>query len=201
MKVLVVGYLGNMGRRYVSVLNYLNVKWVGLDIYENPTLEKLYEPISHIIIATPTDTHIGMIRHCRWHYPNLPILCEKPVSKNLDELIDLPMWLYMVNNYCYMPIDLTFKGPTSYNYYKSGDDGLYWDCIQLIGLANGNDITLSNTSPVWECQILGQRISAEWIDRSYISMVQDFLGKRDKVWGTPKIRLVHEKVLACQGLQ
>lgn len=193
MRVMVIGHLGNMGQRYVSILKHARIPWCGLDVSEHTPVD---EAPTHVIIATPTTTHIGLIKSTAKLYPNVPILCEKPISTDLEDLQELPSNLYMVNNYQYMPIDHTAKSLTLYDYYKSGDDGLEWDCIQLIGLANSK-IELAKNSPIWTVILNGQVLDAKWVDHSYIGMIRDFTGDMQYCWGVDKIKEVHEKVMTC----
>jgi hypothetical protein len=103
----------------------------------------------------------------------------------------------MVNNYAYMAKD--GRGPTIYNHYNSGGDGLYWDCIQLIHLAK-DVIVLENKSPFWKCDINGIRQSKQDVDASYVHMLQDFLEiePQDKLWGHDEIKMAHVKTARFQ---
>ena len=181
--ILVVGYKGNMGRRYTSILNYLQVPWFGLDVDDIKTgyQGKLDKKFTAVIIATPTLIHCEYIR--MFAKIEVPILCEKPITKDLEELNKT---LDYVAAYPSAKLDMvmqykelvysTAKKPTKYNYYKSGNDGIYWDCIQIIGLAKG-EIYLSNESPIWKCQINGQHLKIQDMDWAYVEMIKRWLAK------------------------
>jgi len=191
-KVLLIGHRGNMGRRYAAILNYLGAKWAGVEYYD-------YIPDSTnadgIIIATPTSRHLENIElYSRF---KIPILCEKPICKNQQELerlldiVDAP--LQMINQYKffdqYQEID---KGEnTLVNYYNTGTDGLIWDCINLIGLAK-EDVHLYNTSPIWTVMLNGTYLDKRFIDNSYISNISDWL--YNPVDGKDYIRHAHNRI-------
>jgi hypothetical protein len=190
MTVLVIGGMGNMGRRYCSILSYLQHPFRILDkhnLHEGPELIAVCDKY---IIASPTSNHLEQLKQL---LPlGRPILCEKPLSKShkslkrvLEKYEDTP--LCMVVNYVYA-YALSRQSPrlycgdeaeilpglTSYDYYNSGGDGLIWDCIQLYNLAEG-PIELSNDSPFWRVNINGVFIQRDHIDRSYVLMVSDFI--------------------------
>lgn len=98
----------------------------------------------------------------------------------------------MVNQYAH----LRHKGdggPTIYDYWNHGKDGLAWDCISIVGLAEGM-IHLSESSPVWTCQINGAAHYSSEMDYAYIDMIQSWLS--GNVYGTSYIREAHKKVAA-----
>lgn len=192
MRVCVVGCLGNMGRRYASVLDYLEIDSCGIDVGDPIPKAENY------IIATPTSTHVNVIATIKENHPDAWVLCEKPVSKSLEEIKSLEKYdnVYMVNNYFFVANQARMRGLTVYDYYNSGADGLPWDCIQLIHLAKG-EINLQNISPVWECLINHEKISKDDIDASYVDMIRAFVWHQDELlWGQRDIQRSHEKVIA-----
>jgi hypothetical protein len=194
-----------MGRRYASVCNSLKIPFIGVD--KN---DKLPKDITHVILATPTDSHLIDIIKLRLKYPyHVKVLCEKPISKikhpnDLDVLKDKVHEYFMVNQYAYYRdnIDETHNdGVTSYNYYNSGKDGNLWDCIQLIQLAKGA-IKIRNNLPIWTCRINGFSLSRELIDHCYVKMIQDFTTDYTmyrRPWGIDTIIDAHEKVLRYEA--
>jgi hypothetical protein len=106
--------------------------------------------------------------------------------------------IFMVNQYAYYSHQIyEGVGKTSYDYYNSGGDGIFWDCIQLIYLAK-ETICLSNNTPIWFAQINGVELDRETIDLCYVKMIHDFYedgkiyGQR---WGRSEIIEAHNKVL------
>jgi hypothetical protein len=178
MSVLLVGSAGNMGTRYQAVLKYLQVPFRGIDIYNKNKLHDFAKESKHIIIATPTVNHIDMIKELTPY--QLPILCEKPITKSPERFYELDfakLRLNMVCNYEYMDFHMppAFRDQlTYYDFYKSGDDGLIWDCIQLFKLKSG-PVYLNNKSPVWKVYINGAKVSRSSVDVSYIKMCKHFL--------------------------
>lgn len=175
MKVFIYGMNGNMGRRYAAILEHLGHEWTGEDLGVS---RGAVDDTDAIIIATPTDTHAEVLR------PLLglgkPILCEKPVCKDMNELKQLMAMcvmagtrLQMVSQYDYL-VNPTACGKSFYHYFKSGPDGLAWDCLQIIANAKERP-GLSNGSPVWSCQINGKRLSLSDMDFAYVSMIRDWL--------------------------
>lgn len=182
-KVYIIGYEGNMARRYRAVLDYLCVDYCGEDI--TGKVGKI-EDCDGILIASPTNCHL-------WHLDQFikhkkPILCEKPISKEIFSLpIDAP--ITMVNQYA-------FTGPwpggfTYYNNWNTGKDGLAWDCINIIGLAEG-DVLVENNSPVWKCTINGKELALGDIDIAYIKMVDSWLKRPES--NIDYIIKAHDKV-------
>jgi hypothetical protein len=174
MSILIVGGNGNMGRRYQAVLRHLKRDYRIADI-DTPPEEtwKMAMKSDGIIIATPTETHTAFIMSLS--KLSKPILCEKPISKDVKELKKV---LGYVGKKC--PIAMVYqygviadrhsKGVTSYDYFKHGTDGLYWDCIQLVGLANG-DLRLAEDSAVWRCVVNGKRLDIGQMDHAYIGFI------------------------------
>lgn len=81
--------------------------------------------------------------------------------------------------------------PTWYNYFKTGNDGLLWDCINIIGTARG-PYFIKNDSLIWDCQINGWPIDLRDMDQAYIWNLQDWVkGWRNKDYILP----THLKVL------
>lgn len=200
MKILLVGAKGNMGRRYSAVLKDLGRVFTGIDVGQFANV-KDYDAI---ILATPTDTHSPLLREFAAVGTQAWILCEKPIVKSerdLGLLGELPLSLCMVNQYAYLNglYRVSDKDETSWNYWNSGKDGLYWDCIQVINLAKG-PVTLKDDSPVWTCVINGWSQSIAHMDFAYIDMMKDFLGPKEKCWGKKDIEAAHLKVLKLAAL-
>lgn len=159
-----------MGQRYAAILNYMNIPWVGVD--RGDVLK--WKDVNRILIATPTENHYQYLKYYRAH--QIPILCEKPISKDENELLSILSFdqkLYMVNQYRYL-VKSGSTGATYYDYFKSGTDGLAWDCINILGLAQG-DVSLANESPYWKCKINGESLRISTMDKAYINMVKDFV--------------------------
>jgi len=179
MKVFIVGINGNMGQRYKHILKWLGHEVDGIDKESISTLDILKDK-ERVIIATPTATHIGYIDHIAHSNPEARILCEKPFindEKHFGFLCEsVNRWkksninISMVSQYDYL-VDPESEGVTYYNYFKTGNDGLNFDCINIIWHAKGN-IVLSNSSPIWDCIINGKRINLSDMDEAYIKMVQ-----------------------------
>lgn len=172
-KVYIVGLRGNMGQRYKAILEHL-----GVDVYGHDVEFSLKEQIDHVdgfIVASPTHTHIQEIRNL-YQYEK-PILSEKPITKKPEELSYLAPkthLLTLVNQYKYLtsPSD---EGDTYYDYFKTGSDGLYWDCINVIGLSKRVPAFIKNRSPFWLCSINGRRLNLSDMDAAYVNMMKDWL--------------------------
>lgn len=196
MTTLIIGNKGNMGRRYAAICHSIGEPVVGIDLneaYPTPELEK----IDRIIIATPTHTHLRILRTLL-HFKK-PILCEKPITTDMGALEEFlrhaeesKMQLSMVSQYDYFEHG-NEHAETSYNYFKSGTDGLAWDCINIIWHARGK-IRLSDTSPFWNCFINGRTLPIEMMDDAYFEMIEEWLDTPYK----PQYDLIvkkHQKVV------
>lgn len=178
MSILIIGSEGSMGKRYQAILKYLNrdVICVDKDCPEECLLGYAFRS-SGIIIATPTDTHTEIIRKM---IPfKKPLLCEKPVTKDIRELRDLKFELKADQvpfrmMYQYQKLDDPgARGVSFYDYFRHGNDGLIWDCLQIIGLARG-DVNLADESPIWDCSLNGQPLMVASMDVAYVSSVKDW---------------------------
>lgn len=179
--ILILGNKGNMGRRYAAILRYLGVEFKGLDLgWEASEFDKLAKASSGFIIATPTTSHVEWVSRCIPY--SKPILCEKPISTNMDEiafcleaLASSKAPFNMVNQYSYLAGKDGY-GVTLYDYWNHGKDGLAWDCIQLAGLATG-ELILKEESPIWRCIINSDIIDLKKMDGAYIDMVTAWIKK------------------------
>lgn len=199
MTVCIVGHKGNMGRRYATIVGqHLGKEWVGIDVgYEIPYMQDY-------IIATPTDTHIDLILDIKIVNKDATILCEKPITTNISDFERIPKeyWddIYMVNQYRYYPNlerDEIYNGSTEYAFYHSGNDGVAWDCIQLIHLAKNNKrIRLSKSTAVWHARINGVALKKDFIDMCYVNMFEDFLhGSFNCMWNLHRAYEAHKDVM------
>ncbi len=180
--ILVYGARGNMGRRYMAILRSLGITSYGVDLDTDPRAIPHKEAAGYII-ATPTDTHIRLMRALLPQ--KRPILCEKPWSKDIHELRDFmsdlgegdKRRLSMVAQYRHLIPGLRGRGVSLYDYYRHGGDGLAWDCIQIVGLSNG-PVILREKSPVWRCLINGHTINVGGMDGAYVTDVQEWVSGR-----------------------
>ncbi len=196
-KVAVIGANGNMGRRYAMILEqYCGCEVVRVDIDTHSKIDDLVS-CDGIIIATPTDNHVEDILHYGMYQK--PILCEKPISKDLPRLKRLlnhpNLDLSMINQYYFLQLrQFGFRdsdGDSYYHYFKSGADSLAWDCINIIGMADG-PIEVSNDSLIWKCKLNGYDANLCDMDEAYIRNIQLWVkGWRNKDY----IYKAHKKVL------
>lgn len=197
MKVLLLGANGSMGTRYQSILKYLKIEPYCVDVHNSlREVEEAAKGSHAIIIATPTDTHAHLIR--KLAPLKKPILCEKPITKNIQELKDLRKEIEELKT----PFKMMFQyevlhdplriGHTYYNYFRHGSDGLAWDCLQIIGLARGS-IQLEETSPIWQCKINGKVLNFAHMDSAYIAAVQRWMNYPFHDLG--RLVAIHEKVV------
>jgi hypothetical protein len=190
-----------MGQRYWAILNGLNCVFSGNDLDRTPNMfmnSDYLKSLHGIIIATPTETHIPLIHDIVALRKDIPILCEKPLSTDIKKLKRFMAFaknqnlnITMVNQYKYLRRYKKRKDVTIYDYFKTGSDGLYYDCISIIALAEGS-IRLYNRCPIWTCIINGRKISLSDMDKAYYDMVLDW-GKNLK-GDLQYILDAHEKV-------
>lgn len=190
-----------MGQRYCSILNFLKKEFSVLDIDNLEYRDDLIAKAEKFIIATPTDTHYYWCKLLSEE--NKPVLCEKPLTKNIEDLEDIlesytPENLFMVNNYHYLIRDNLKMGlNTEWNFYKSGNDGFAWDCIQMFMESKGK-VYLKRDSPLWRCFINGKEINYKDIDKSYIFMLKDFCENNSKKMNFDKTFRIH---VLCEKLE
>ena len=165
-----------MGSRYRTILTHMGIPFKGVDTdFWDENYFKQNHDFHSVIIATPTDTHCELIKF--FHQFDIPMLCEKPITMDEDELreiVALEPKLRMVCQYKYILKDPGAMGATHYNYFRTGDDTLAWDCISIIGLADGC-ANISNDSPIWQCSINGNELSLSDMDGAYCKMIRDWV--------------------------
>ncbi len=210
-KILIIGSEGSMGKRYQAILRYLKSKALDImystyDIKVNKDFPNI-DFYTHIILCTPTDTHENYIFKHLLNFKGA-IMCEKPMFKNILSFNELEnrdiemmfQYAYLVdpdptenfnqNNFVFGKT----KKTSFYDYFRTGNDGLAWDCLQIIALHNGNvcDLDLSDTSPIWRCNINGKKLYIDEMDFAYIRAIEAWLeGKR---FDKDLLKLAHLKV-------
>jgi hypothetical protein len=192
-KIFIFGNKGNMATRYKFYLEYLGCKVTGYDKDEAFDLSELISS-DGVMICTPTNHHIDDLFYLHMHHPKKPILCEKAISTSIPEvetICNTDLNLRMINQYEYWANYFEPSAATHYNYFRHGGDGLAFDCINIIGLANAS-CKLDESSPIWSCAINGKRLSLDDMDRAYIWNLSDWLLKEDE--NKDYIRHVHRKV-------
>jgi len=201
--ILVIGAKGNMGQRYCRILELFDQRYFEFDIDHDIRDLRQWARISDgCIIASPTDTHCEMISKIYYFNHDIKFLVEKPLSKDISEVEKLlspslfpNMHVTLINQYKYMFKD-DDEGRTYYNFFKTGNDGLAWDCVSIIGLARG-DIEIRNDSPIWDCMINGSTLDLGKVDMSYVKMLKAWLKKPDS--NHDYIIESHKKVLKLKG--
>lgn len=201
MRVYIYGIAGNMAGRYSAILHHLGHSIAGCDLDDvggsfGP------EGSDGIIVATPTETHTAVIRHCLPF--GKPILCEKPICKDLPELRGLMadvarsgVRLQMVSQYDHLP--RYGPGPddgSCYDYFRTGPDGLPWDALQIIWHAKDTP-RLAALSPVWKCRLNGQRVSIADMDQAYVTEIKGWIAAPRN--DLSRIIESHEKVAALEA--
>lgn len=181
MKTLLIGSQGSMGQRYSAILEHLKQPFEGVDRdHSSRDIIDRARDCGRIILAVPTEIHGSLLK--RLIPLKKPILCEKPVVHSTAELQNIFGQLERYNTHFTMMFQYSElvgyphrrKGHTEYNYFRSGKDGLVWDCLQIIALAN-DTIELKNTSPVWKCVINGTKLDLSTMDAAYLSFVNKWI--------------------------
>lgn len=173
--ICLVGGKGSIGSRYAAIMKWANIPFC---IYDTDTPHIDLLSYSKYLIASPTDTHVHFLNLLRGR----TILCEKPISKVASEIPPDP-YMFVVNNYQYVARLMNESAPyfISYDYYRTGKDGMLWDCCQLVHM--DNECELGNTSPIWNCTINGKIVTYRIVEESYIRMIKDFYnGNYDNLW-------------------
>ena len=199
MIVCIIGALGNMGKRYCSILKYLGHEVVEYDVNTDKSLGDCLKGVHRAIVATPTGAHENFFSILLER--EIPFLCEKPVSLNLGKLD----WLQKESSERKVPVSQVcnwryVRGglkpnnhKVRYNYFKTGSDGMYTDCIQLLQLSQelgtrNYDVSIRTNSPVFDCEIDDQVVTLDDIDTSYLMMIEDFCSKPDALWGVQEAK-------------
>lgn len=183
-----------MGTRYKTIMSFLGWEYECVDQYHFLNhIKKLARQAEGIIISSPTNTHAEYLAQLSEF--QIPILCEKPIETDLQKLalcLDHVHRCPVQMMTQYKILDSDGDGDSFYNYYNHGKDGLFWDCIQTIGLARGT-VYVDETSPVWMCRLNGRDLSLNEMDRAYITFLQNW--KASPRGDLDQIFRMHEKVL------
>jgi len=173
-----------MGKRYRTVLARLGQKCLLADVEYERSLDTTY--VDRVIITTPTQTHYRLVKF--FATKGIPILCEKPVCTSVDEILQLQKDVHVdfrvVCNWSYVLDErlLPEKNEIVYRNMTSGNDGLAWDCIQLIYLSDDYKCDLGVGVP-WDITINGVAITPKMIEDSYTKMMADWLTHPERLWG------------------
>ena len=197
--IILVGYRGNMGSRYAAILDALDHPWYGLEfggltycgqkkvyVSELPACVGFHS----MIIATSTMSHMAVIK--KYRNLNLPMLVEKPICQeepSIQYLVDNDLPVAMVNQYKYLAGE--GDGETYYDYFKSGKDGLKWDCISIIALATRKP-KINNKSPIWTCRINGRDLNLGMMDGAYMEMIEKWIENPEP--DLEYIQLAHKRI-------
>lgn len=200
--ILIIGSNGSMGLRYQAILKYLDKKFSCVDIQTTPEKFLQLAGSCHCaIIASPTPSHFKYLEI--FSTLKVPVLCEKPLSKNLGELTQIKedfvsergLNLTMMMQYKIFDSE-AYQGVTSYDYFRHGNDGLAWDCLQPIGLARWT-VELKEESPIWKCSLNGRKLSLGDMDLAYVKFVSNWLSKPGDDIG--RLYEIHQKVLEFEN--
>ena len=169
-----------MGKRYQAILKHLDKKFTCADLHTKfeQTIE-MAKTSQGVIIASPTPSHFNYLDS--FSTLKIPVLCEKPLSKSYEELVTIKEELVKVRK---MNLTMTMQykmldhkdttGLSFYDYFRHGNDGLAWDCLQILGLARG-PVQLKEDSPVWRCILNGRVLSLSDMDKAYVGFVRQWL--------------------------
>ena len=186
--ICLVGGKGSIGSRYQAIMKWANIPHVVYDI-DTPEID-IFQ-YNKFIIATPTHTHCHFLRELE----GATILCEKPVSFIPEEI---PVFdkAYTVCNWKYVCELMGQKAPyqISYDFYRTGPDGLYWDLSQILYL--DPTAVINNQSPKWNVKINGNVVAYRTIEESYVRMIKDFNeGHYENLWTLAQGKEMSEVVL------
>jgi len=198
MRVLIIG-IGAMGKRYKAILKYLGVDFVECDLYNQKEIWQHSPKVDRAIIATPIDKHYEWCLWCISH--KIDFLCEKPISKNIEQVKDLKMLCdrndvdgRMVCNWAFVSGELEpSKNAIHFDYYNTGKDG-FWDLIQPVYLDNGNSKFIFK-SPFYICMIEGKKISQHDFDISYVEMIRYWIHQPEILWSMSDAIKATEKII------
>ena len=175
--VALIGGAGSIGTRYHCILDKL-----GVDVVVHDPPAGIHGNLTNCdkwIICTPTDTHYNWCLQAI--SAGVTFLCEKPMSKSLVETEAIVDKAYVrgVEGFVvcnYNMCSVTMKGREIYfNYFRTGKDGLCWDCCQLLYL--GNQVMLKTDSFVWTLIVDGVwQVDYRDLEMSYGKMLASFCG-------------------------
>ena len=148
-RVGLIGY-GAMGKNHARIINSIkeceligvydnNVQNSDKDIVFHETLDSLIDSCEIIIISTPTNTHVDLLKLCIEKKKN--VLIEKPLSNNLSEINEVKNLI-----------------KDSSNFYLIGLLEKFNPTVKFLKLENLNDIqniTVRRLSPINQTTLEG----------------------------------------------
>lgn len=183
MKLLIIGHLGAIGKRFVAVAKHLGLRWAGYDIAD-PCHDMPVSGITHCLICTPTPSHYHLVNQLST-VTDWQIMCEKPLTMDGAEGYILSLLRgYVVCNWALVHSDI-YQPDTctiTYQSHNTGPDGLPWDTCQLLYLSRPDTPLLVKESPVWSATINGQDVAYRQIEESYILMIDMFVHNPAGLW-------------------
>lgn len=198
MDVLVVGSNGAIGRRYCTLLRYIGINPIEIDIDSLMTIKMASEFTNLAINCTPSEYHypinLELVKY------GFKILCEKPACldhKEIYSLKTLKANIREVNNWAYTIPSKTIR-PNShvitYNYFMCGKEMLSHNLWQPIILSK-DQFVYESTSPVFRVFLDDYALSQRDFDMSYLYMIQDFVYDTDKAgWDLDTCKTSIDKV-------
>jgi len=172
--VLLIGGQGNIGQRYQAILRHLEIPFLVHDIDAERDLHEI--AFEKAIICTPTPTHMEYV-HLLMKMDKM-FLCEKPLTMDpMDEVKPYKRG-FVVCNYKFVAHNHGPVVSVFYDYYKTGNDGVLWDCCQLIYL--DPDCEICTTSPIWTLAINGRPQPYRNLELSYVQMIKSFCWNNGK---------------------
>ena len=189
MKVLLIGGLGSIGRRYQAILRAFDVEFEIYDVHNQFTpLRKL--SFDKALVCTPTESHYSYCMELI--HMGKPFLCEKPLSRDLyectqirDEAQKTGVVGNIVCNYKFLLEKLEGYHKQgqyhfTYDYFNTGKEGTFWDCCQLVYL--DPKCTIKISSPVWLLSINTGFVNYQDLELSYVFMIQQWLAGSTDLW-------------------
>jgi hypothetical protein len=179
--IALFGSNGSIGRRYQAILNDLGVPYKTIEVEDTPNLDK----VTKAIIATPTPTHYGLSYLCQ--AAGVPFLCEKPLSKDMNELRSFQKFYtmgFVVNNYAFLQLPKKIE-LLEYDFFNTGRDGLLWDICQLIYLSELHEskLLVRRKSWKWTLKVNHCPVAYASIEQSYMDMIEAFINYDiDQLW-------------------
>jgi hypothetical protein len=199
MKLLIIGSMGAIGKRYMAVARHLCIDYVGWDLRMGTPMPVL--GITHCLICTPTDTHYKIVNTLS-NMTDWLLLVEKPlVMVPMDGFVLSFLRGYTVCNWSLVH-DGIYKPGTCEITYKShhtGPDGLPWDTCQLLYLSRPEHPPAIGESPLWSATINGQEVTYRQIEESYIRMIDLFVNRNGE--GLWTLNDGYQMTLKCLGMQ
>jgi len=184
MKVLLIG-CGYWGKNWYKTIKNSQYELIGvvepnlsfeIDVpHYKSLLDVPIDSFTHVIIATPAETHLTIVKELEKSIPQKNILVEKPCGISKNEALMMPD-VFPGFVYLYDPMYELFKN----NIYKVGDVISYHSCRASMGPRIRTDVSIIEDYLIHDLYIYADLFGTDCIEILNLNLRNDIFSKSIK---------------------